>query len=95
MTLLSTPRPLATSWVLIVPHPNPLNQVYSVVLVVVVALVAVALAAVVVAAVALMAVAEAVVAEVVSMAVVASAATEDLAVNAKLPLLIALEYYLV
>jgi hypothetical protein len=98
MTLLSTPRPLATSWVLVVPHPNPLNQVHSVVLVVAVALASVALAAVVavaLAAVALAAVVEAAVAEVISVAVADSAAREEQATNAKLPLLIALECYLV
>ncbi len=83
MTLLFTPCPLATSWVLVVPHPNPLNQVHSVVLVVAVALVAVALAAV----------AEAAVAEVAEAAVAASVAMEEWAANAKLPLLIALECY--
>jgi hypothetical protein len=71
MTSLSTPRPLATSWMLVVPHPNPLNQVHSVVLVVAVALVAVALAAVALAAVASAVVAEAAVVEVVSTAVAA------------------------
>ncbi len=95
MTLLSTPHPLATSWVLVVPHPNPLNQVHSVVLVVAVALAAVALVVVAAAAVALAVVAEAEVAEVVSAAVAASAATEEWAANAKLPLLIAWKCYLV
>ncbi len=98
MTLVSTPHLLATSWVLVVPHPNPLNQVHSVVLVVVVALAVVALAAVALAAVAavavaLAAVAEAAVAEVVSAVVAASVAMEEWAANAKLPLLIAWECY--
>ncbi len=35
MTSSSTPSPLVTSWVLVVPHPSPaLNQVYSVAVVV-------------------------------------------------------------
>jgi hypothetical protein len=99
LTLLSTPCPLATSWVLVVPHPNPLNQVHSVVLVVAVALAAVALAAVALAALALAAaVASAAavtvaVAEAVLAAVGASVATEDQATNTKLSLLIALECY--
>ena len=76
------------SWVLVVPHPNPLNQVHSVVLVVGVALAAVALAAG-----ALAAVVEAAVAEVAEAAMAASVAMEEWAANAKLPLLIALECY--
>jgi hypothetical protein len=79
--------------VLVVPHPNPLNQVHSVVLVVAVTLAAMALEAVALAVVALAAVAEAAVAEVVSAAVAASAAMKEWAANAKLPLLIALECY--
>ncbi len=73
---------------LVVPHPNPLNQVHSVVLVVAVALAAVALVAV-----ALAVVAEAAVAEVAEVAAAASVAMEERATNAKLPLLIALECY--
>ncbi len=68
MTLSSTLRPLVTSWVLVMPHPNP-AQVYSV---------AVAAAVMAVAAVAAAAaVAGAVVASVAAVVAVALGATED------------------
>ena len=75
MTSSSTPSPLVTSWVLVVPHPSPaLNQVYSVAVAVVEAAAVAAAAAVSVWASVAVVVAVAAVAAAV---VVALGATED------------------